>query len=124
MTKILIIEDNEINMRLFSDLLKTKSYQVYECTEGAKALEMTKQLKPDLILMDIQLPDVDGLTATKMIRQTPAVAKTKIIAVTAFAMDGDAERILASGVDGYISKPIAIPAFFKTVEDILKRHAR
>ena len=121
MAKILIVEDNEMNMRLFSDLLKSKGYDVFECFEGKKALQTTKKIKPDLILMDIQMPEVDGLTATKMIRQTPGIAKTKIIAVTAFAMEGDSERILAGGCDGYISKPISIVPFFKTVEEILAK---
>ena len=119
MTKILIIEDNEMNMRLFSDLLKSKGYEVFGCSEGTKGVEQAKKIKPDLILMDIQMPEVDGLTATKMIRKTPGIDKTKIIAVTAFAMAGDAERILAAGCNGYISKPISIIPFFKTVEEIL-----
>lgn len=119
MTKILIVEDNEMNMRLFSDLLKSKGYQVFECSEGKNAVQNAKKIKPDLILMDIQMPEVDGLTATKMIRNTPAIAKTKIIAVTAFAMEGDAERIIKGGCDGYLSKPISVGSFFKTIDDIL-----
>lgn len=121
MAKILIIEDNEMNMRLFSDLLKSKGYEVFECSEGSKAVAQVKKIKPDLVLMDIQMPEVDGLTATKMIRKTPSIAKTKIIAVTAFAMGGDAERILSSGCDGYISKPISIVPFFKTIEETLAK---
>ncbi len=121
MTKILIVEDNELNMRLFSDLLKTKGYQVFECMEGKKALKMTREVKPDVVLMDIQMPEVDGLTATKLIREDPEIAKTKIIAVTAFAMDGDADKILAGGCDSYLAKPISIPKFFQTIEDILAR---
>ena len=124
MVKVLIVEDNEMNMRLFSDLLKTKAYQISECTEGKKVLDMVKKVKPDVVLMDIQMPEVDGLMATKQIRETPEVAKTKIIAVTAFAMESDVERIMAGGVDGYLSKPISIPTFFKTIEDTLKDNAR
>ena len=119
MSKILIVEDNELNMRLFSDLLKSKGHQVFQCSEGKEALSQAKKIKPDLILMDIQMPEVDGLTATKLIRQTPEIANTKIIAVTAFAMDGDAERILASGCNDYISKPISIEPFFKTIDKVL-----
>lgn len=119
--KILIVEDNDLNRRLFSDLLSNKGYQVFECAEGKSALSKAVEIKPDLILMDIQMPEVDGLTATKMIRNTPEIAKTKIIAVTAFAMDGDCDRILAGGCDGYISKPIAIANFLKTVEDMLAK---
>ena len=120
MAKILIVEDNEMNMRLFSDLLKTKGYEVFECMEGKKALQMTKAIKPDLVLMDIQMPEVDGLTATKLIRNDSEVSKTKIVAVTAFAMPGDLERILAGGLDGYISKPISIPDFLDTIEKVLE----
>ena len=121
MTKVLIVEDNEMNMRLFSDLLKSRSYDVFECNEGKSALATAKKVKPDLILMDIQMPEVDGLTAIKQIRKSADVAHTKIIAVTAFAMEGDKERILAGGCDGYLSKPISIPTFFATIDEILDR---
>jgi len=121
MSRILIVEDNELNMRLFSDLLKSKGHEVFQCSEGEKALPQAKKIKPDLVLMDIQMPEVDGLTATKLIRETPGIANTKIIAVTAFAMDGDAERILAGGCNDYISKPISIEAFFKTVDRVLAK---
>jgi two-component system cell cycle response regulator DivK len=119
MAKILIVEDNEMNMRLFSDLLKTKGYEVFECMEGKKALQMTKVIKPDLVLMDIQMPEVDGLTATKLIRNDSEVSKTKIVAVTAFAMPGDADRILEGGLNDYISKPICAPKFLDTSEKAL-----
>ena len=121
MTKILIVEDNDLNRRLFADLLMSKGYEVFECNEGKSALARALEIRPDLILMDIQMPEVDGLTATKMIRENPDVANTKIIAVTAFAMEGDCERILAGGCNGYISKPIAIANFFKTIDDILSK---
>lgn len=120
MPTVLIVEDNEMNMRLFSDLLKTKKYRVIECLEGKKALNVVKKMKPDLILMDIQMPEISGLEVTAQIRKTPAVAGTKIIAVSAFAMKGDEERILQGGCDAYISKPISIPLFFETVEKYLK----
>ncbi len=120
MSKILIVEDNEMNMRLFSDLLKSKGYEVFECPEGKNALKMTQQIRPDVVLMDIQMPEVDGLTATKMIRQVPEIAHTKIVAITAFVLDGDSERILAGGCDDYIAKPISIPSFFKTIEKHLQ----
>ena len=112
MTKILVVEDNEMNMRLFTDLLKTKNYEVFECMKGSKALDMVKQIHPDLVVMDIQMPEVSGIDVTKMIRETPTVAKTLILAVSAFAMKSEEERILKAGVDGYISKPISIPIFF------------
>jgi len=123
MAKILIVEDNDMNIRLFSDLLKSKQHEVFECRNGSQIVSMVKKIRPDLVLMDIQMPEVDGLTATKMIRKTPKIDHTKIIAVTAFAMDGDSERILAAGVNAYISKPISIPVFFQTIEDTLKNNA-
>lgn len=120
MATILIVEDNEMNMRLFSDLLTMKKYKVIECLEGKKALNLAKKNKPDLILMDIQMPEISGLEVTAQIRKTPAIAHTKIIAISAFAMKGDEERILQAGCDAYISKPISIPLFFETVEKYLK----
>lgn len=116
MANILIVEDNEMNMRLFSDLLKTKGHTITECLEGTLALDLAKKLKPDLILMDIQMPKISGLAVTEQIRKTPEIAKTPIIAVSAFAMKGDEEKILAAGCTTYISKPISIPLFFDTVE--------
>lgn len=120
MTKILIVEDNEMNMRLFADLLKSKGYHVVQCLDGKKALDIAKTEKPDLILMDIQMPEISGLEVTALIRQTPEIAKTKIIAVTAFAMKGDEQKIIDGGCNGYIAKPISIPEFFATVESFLK----
>ena len=120
MTKVLVVEDNEMNMRLFSDLLKTKKYEVFECMQGSKALGMVKKIHPDLVLMDIQMPEISGIDITKMIRETPAIAQTPILAVSAFAMKSDEERILKAGVNGYISKPISIPLFFETVAHLLK----
>ncbi len=119
MATILIVEDNDLNMRLFSDLLKAKGHTVVECSEGAKALETAVATKPDLILMDIQMPEVSGIAATQMIRKTPAISNTKIVAVSAFAMKGDEDRILDAGCDAYLSKPISIPTFFKTIDENL-----
>ncbi|MBQ9738338.1 MAG: response regulator [Alphaproteobacteria bacterium] len=120
MAKILIVEDNEMNMRLFSDLLKTKGHDITECLDGTEALELIKSIKPDLILMDIQMPKISGLAVTAQIRETPEIADTRIVAVSAFAMKGDEEKILEAGCDAYISKPISIPLFFQTVEENLK----
>lgn len=121
MAKILIVEDNEMNMRLFSDLLKTKGHIVTECLDGLLALDLTKSIKPDLILMDIQMPKISGLAVTEQIRQTEDIANTKIVAISAFAMKGDEEKILAARCDAYISKPISIPLFFQTIEENLKK---
>ncbi len=119
MAKILIVEDNEINMRLFSDLLQAKGHTVTECPDSREALAIAVQMKPDLVLMDIQMPVVSGLELTKMIRETPDIAATKIVAVSAFAMPGDKEKILVAGCDAYLSKPISIPVFFQTIEENL-----
>ncbi len=116
MAKILVVDDNEMNMRLFSDLLRAKGHDVIECLDGTKALDLAKKHLPDLILMDIQMPEISGLAVTKLIRKTPTISNTKIVAVSAFAMNSDRERILAAGCNAYIPKPIDIPSFFATVD--------
>ena len=121
MVKILVVEDNEMNMRLFSDLLKTKGYEIFECMHGTKALGLIKKIHPDLVIMDIQMPEISGIDITKKIRATPDTAKTIILAISAFAMKSDEERILKAGVDGYIPKPISIPLFFDTVTTLLNK---
>lgn len=104
--KILVVEDNDRNRRLMRILLKSKGYEVIEATTGEEAMNYLKDQKPDLILMDIQLPHTDGLELTKEIKSTEATSDIPIVAVTAYAMKGDRERILKAGCDGYISKPI------------------
>ena len=103
MSKILIVEDNEMNMRLFSDLLKAKGYDVIQCLD----------------LMDIQMPEISGLEVTSLIRQDPEIKDTKIVAVTAFAMKGDEQKIIDGGCNGYIAKPIAVADFLNTVAGFL-----
>ena len=120
MSKILIVEDNEMNMRLFSDLLKARGYEVFQCMDGKKALAMVEDERPDLVLMDIQMPGISGLEVTALIRKTPSVADTKIIAVTAFAMKGDEQKIIDGGCNGYIAKPITVADFLSTVDSFLK----
>jgi two-component system cell cycle response regulator DivK len=115
MAKIIIVEDNEFNMRLFSDLLQSQGHQVIECPEGLEALDLIKQERPDLVLMDIQMPEISGLEVTRLIRSTPEIAETKIVAISAFAMPGDEDKILAAGCNAYIAKPISVPLFFQTV---------
>ncbi len=104
--KILVVEDNDRNRRLMRILLKSKGYEVIEATTGEEAMNYLKDQKPDLILMDIQLPHTDGLELTRKIKSTKATSDIPIVAVTAYAMKGDRERILEAGCDGYISKPI------------------
>lgn len=118
--KILIVEDNELNMKLFSDLLDAHGYEIQQAREGLKAIGMAKSFRPDLILMDIQLPEVSGLEVTKWIKDDEDLADIPIIAVTAFAMRGDEKRILDGGCADYISKPIAITSFLTTIRKFVK----
>lgn len=104
--KILIVEDNEINMKLIKTVLKAKGYDLVEAKDGEEALSAVVGSMPDLILMDIQIPKIDGLEVTRRIREMKEFAKTPIIALTAHAMEGDREKILEAGCDAYIAKPI------------------
>lgn len=116
MTKtVLIVEDNELNMKLFNDLLVAQGYETVKRGDGASGLEAARSVKPDLILMDIQLPEISGIEVTKWIKEDPALCHIPIIAVTAFAMKGDEEKIRDAGCEAYISKPISVPDFIKTV---------
>ncbi len=114
--KILIVEDNELNMKLFNDLLEAKGYEVVQTRNGLEALDLAKQHRPDLILMDIQLPEVSGLEVTKWIKEDEMISSIPVIAVTAFAMKGDEERIRQGGCEAYISKPISVATFIKTIQ--------
>jgi len=113
--KVLIVEDNELNMKLFSDLLDAHGYDVQQTREGLKAISLAREFKPDLILMDIQLPEVSGLEVTKWIKDDESLANIPIVAVTAFAMKGDEKRIRDGGCEAYIAKPISIAGFLATV---------
>ena len=112
--KILIVEDNELNMKLFSDLLDAHGYETQQTREGLKAIALARKFKPDLILMDIQLPEVSGLEVTKWIKDDAGLADIPIVAVTAFAMKGDEKRIRDGGCAAYISKPITVSSFLAT----------
>lgn len=115
--QILVVEDNEKNMKLFRDVLQAKGYRTLEATSGAEAIELAIAYAPDLILMDIQLPDIDGVEALARLRGDQPTEGTPVIALTAQAMDGDRERFLAAGFDGYISKPVDITALVATVRE-------
>lgn len=106
MIKILIAEDNAINRELLRELLKARGYAVVEACDGREALEMVAQTQPDLLLLDIGMPVLDGFTVVRKIRENPRLAPLPVVAVTAYAMQGDREKILSSGFDGYLSKPI------------------
>ncbi len=105
--KILIVEDNENNRCLFRDILSFHGYEVSVAADGKDGLVLARELKPDLILMDIQMPGMDGLTAGGILKGDEATSGLKIVALTSFAMRGDKEKILAAGFDGYLSKPIS-----------------
>lgn len=112
---VMIVEDNELNMKLFNDLLESRGYRVIQTRNGLEALDLARANMPDLILMDIQLPEVSGLVVTKWLKDDEQLAHIPVIAVTAFAMKGDEERILQGGCEGYISKPISVSHFLETI---------
>jgi len=111
----MIVEDNELNMKLFNDLLESRGYNVIQTRNGMEALDLARAHMPDLILMDIQLPEVSGLVVTKWLKDDEQLAHIPVVAVTAFAMKGDEERILQGGCEGYISKPISVSHFLETI---------
>ena len=116
MTKtVLIVEDNELNMKLFHDLLEANGYRILQTKDGMEALKIARNNKPDLILMDIQLPEVSGLEVTKWIKEDDDLRSIPVIAVTAFAMKGDEEKIREGGCEDYIAKPITVSKFLETV---------
>ncbi len=117
--KILIVEDNDLNLKLFRDLLTAHSYEVIETKDGLEAIAITRNIRPDLILMDIQLPEISGLDVTRRIKADESICHIPIIAVTAFAMKDDEEKILAAGCEAYVSKPISIMPFLNTVRRFL-----
>lgn len=121
--KVLIVEDNEQNMELFRDLLMSKGYAVMEAVDGEAALDKVHYETPDLILMDIQLPKMDGVEVTRKMRNYPALNTTTIIAVTAHAMKGDREDFLKAGFNDYIAKPINIKSFLQIIESHLQTSA-
>ncbi|MBL8537266.1 MAG: response regulator [Hyphomonadaceae bacterium] len=112
---VLIVEDSELNMRLFNDLLEAFGYRTVKTRDGRQALPLAREHKPDLIIMDIQLPEISGLDITDRLKKDEALKKIPVIAVTAFAMRGDEQKILAAGCDGYLSKPISVTTFLETV---------
>ena len=112
---VLVVEDNELNMKLFHDLLEANGYNIVQTRNGLEAIDLAREHKPDLILMDIQLPEVSGLEVTKWLKDDDELRNIPVIAVTAFAMKGDEERIRQGGCEAYISKPISVGTFIETV---------
>ncbi|MDD1621405.1 MAG: response regulator [Methylococcaceae bacterium] len=117
--QVLVVEDTPANMKLVCMLLDKQGYRVLQAENANDAIVLTQQHLPDLILMDIQLPGIDGLTATRLLKQAEATRHIPIIALTAFAMKGDEEKMIAAGCDGYIAKPIQYKNFLAEVERIL-----
>jgi two-component system cell cycle response regulator DivK len=118
---ILIVEDNEKNRRLVRDVLQFKGYQTIETETGEEGVELARTRQPALVLMDIQLPGMDGITALKRLREDPATRGIRVMAVTASAMTQDRQTILAAGFDAYQSKPINVKAFLEAVQELLAR---
>lgn len=112
---ILIVEDNELNMKLFNDLLEAHGYTTLQTRDGRDVVDLARQHKPDLIIMDIQLPEISGLEVTRILKDDDELRGIPVIAVTAFAMKGDEEKIREGGCEGYIAKPISVPNFLETV---------
>ena len=117
---VMIVEDNELNMKLFNDMLESNGYSVVQTADGMAALDLARRTRPDLILMDIQLPEVSGLDVIKWLKADVDLAGIPVIAITAFAMKGDEEKIRAGGCEDYLSKPISYAKFLETVS----RYAR
>ena len=112
---ILVVEDNDKNMKLFRDVLRASGYRTLEATTGGEAVALAAEHSPDLVLMDIQLPDIDGVEALARLRADGRTASVPVLALTAQAMEGDRERFLAAGFDGYVSKPVNIAEFVAAV---------
>jgi two-component system, cell cycle response regulator DivK len=113
--QILVVEDNERNMKLFCDLLQATGFRTLEATTGERAVEVALEHRPDLVLMDIQLPGIDGVEALRRLRTDGDFAAVPVLALTAQAMEGDRERFLSAGFDGYLSKPVDVTDFVATV---------
>ncbi len=117
---VLIVEDNDLNMKLENDLLQAHGYDTLQSVDGQDTLQLAREHHPDLIIMDIQLPGVSGMEYTKMLKADDQLKDIPVLAVTAFAMKGDEEKIRAAGCDDYIAKPINVPHFLETVEKFVK----
>ena len=122
--RILIVEDNERNMKLFRDVLAAQGYRTLEATSGEQAVQLAVEHAPDVVLMDVRLPDFDGVEALRRLRSDERTSSIPVLAVTAQAMRGDRERFLSAGFDGYVPKPVDIRALVETVSDHCERQAR
>ncbi len=118
---ILVVEDNELNMKLVRDLLKIGKYNVLEATDAESGIQLARDQRPNLVLMDIQLPDMNGLCAAKIIKEDPSLKDIPIVALTSYAMQGDREKAIEAGCAGYIAKPIDTRTFLETVSKFVER---
>jgi CheY-like chemotaxis protein len=118
---ILIVEDDAKNLKLFRDLLQVSGYTTLEATDGEQGVELAREKKPDLMLMDIQMPVMDGLEATKLLKNDDVTKDIPIVALTAYAMQGDEEKMREAGFDGYISKPIDVKGFLKKISEVISK---
>ncbi len=116
---VLIVEDNDLNMKLFNDLLEAHGYATLKTRLGLEGLELARAHHPDLILMDIQLPEVSGVDVIRLLKEDDDLKAIPVIAITAFAMKGDEERIRQSGCEGYLSKPISVVKFVETIRNFI-----
>ena len=117
--KILIVEDNDLHMKLFNDLLQAHGYETLQTMDGRHVLKLAWENRPDLILLDIQIPEISGLEVAKMLKADDDLKDIPVVAVTAFAMKGDEEQIRKCGCEGYITKPISVRAFLATIAQFL-----
>jgi two-component system, cell cycle response regulator DivK len=116
---VMIVEDNELNMKLFRDLLEAHGYHTVGTRDGIDALDLARKHRPDLVLMDIQLPEVSGLEVTRWLKEDPELKAIPVVAVTAFAMKSDEERIRQGGCEAYLSKPISVAKFIETIRQFI-----
>jgi two-component system cell cycle response regulator DivK len=119
--KVMIVEDNELNMKLFHDLLEAHGIETVQTKDGRNVMDLAREHKPDLILMDIQLPEVSGLDVTRWLKDDDELKSIPVIAVTAFAMKGDEQKIREGGCEDYISKPISVMKFMETIQKYLNK---
>jgi two-component system cell cycle response regulator DivK len=121
MLRILVIEDSPVNMALTVAILENAGHAVLQADHAAQGLQLAREERPDLVLMDIQLPDIDGLAATRMLKSDPRTAGLPVIALTAFAMKGDEDDTRAAGCDGYVTKPIRYKEFLAELESVMSK---
>ncbi len=117
---VLVVEDNELNMKLVRSLLQIRNYGVLEAVDAETGIQLTRKHRPDLVLMDVQLPGIDGLKATQIIKEDPALKDIPVVALTSYAMQGDEEKAVKAGCTGYITKPLDTKAFLETIDQYFR----